>query len=194
MPAHSPGVDTVMAISDHDVTHAAERWLGKTANKLSESEKRVLRHALERKPISRRSYKPDEVAFGEWLADKVATFGGSWTFLLLFAGFLVAWAGANVWLLSRPFDPYPFIFLNLMLSMLAAAQAPIIMMSQNRQAAKDRIAAELDYEINLKAEIEIMALHEKFDQMRNEQMQSLLADQQRQIDMLTRLISERPRD
>ncbi|WP_242111964.1 DUF1003 domain-containing protein [Luteimonas aquatica] len=182
-----------MTASDQALAHAAERWLGKAAGTLSSAERRVLVSALKRRLLPRREADDGVGApsLGERLADRVATFGGSWTFILLFAALLAIWTGANVWLLSRPFDPYPFIFLNLMLSMLAAVQAPIIMMSQNRQAAKDRLAAAHDYEVNLKAEIEIMALHEKFDQLRNEQMQSLLAEQQRQIDMLTRLLEQR---
>jgi uncharacterized membrane protein len=102
--------------------------------------------------------------FGERLADKVAAIGGSWGFIVAFGLFLGAWAVLNTVVLVRhAFDPFPFIFLNLMLSMLAALQAPIIMMSQNRQAAKDRLEARLDYETNLRSEAEIAALHEKID-------------------------------
>jgi uncharacterized membrane protein len=102
--------------------------------------------------------------FGERLADKVAAVGGSWTFIIGFSLFLIAWAAFNTVILARhAFDPYPYIFLNLMLSMLAAVQAPIIMMSQNRQAAKDRLEARLDYETNLRTEAEIASLHEKID-------------------------------
>ncbi|AZI35816.1 hypothetical protein NT2_10_00570 [Caenibius tardaugens NBRC 16725] len=104
--------------------------------------------------------------FGERLADRVAAIGGSWTFIISFSVFLLAWAGLNTVVLTRhAFDPFPFIFLNLMLSMLAALQAPIIMMSQNRQAAKDRLEARLDYETNLRVEAEIACLHEKIDLM-----------------------------
>ena len=102
---------------------------------------------------------------GERIADKIAKLGGSWTFILLFLGFLTVWVAMNVWLLGRDaFDPYPFIFLNLVLSMIAAIQAPVIMMSQNRQSQRDRLEAAHDYQVNLKAEIEIMALHEKLDE------------------------------
>jgi uncharacterized membrane protein len=109
----------------------------------------------------------DDMTFGQKLSDNVAKWGGSWFFVSGFGLFLVAWAMLNSWLLASParFDPYPYIFLNLILSMIAAIQAPIIMMSQNRQAAKDRIEAQLDYEVNLKAEIEIMALHDKVDEL-----------------------------
>lgn len=112
--------------------------------------------------------------FGENLADKVAHFGGSWTFLILFAAVLVFWVGLNAALLANAFDPYPYILLNLFLSMLASIQAPIIMMSQNRQSAKDRMDAAHDYEINLKAEIEIMALHDKLDEMRSQDLRALM--------------------
>ena len=112
------------------------------------------------------------MTFGQRLADKVAGFGGSWTFISIFAVVLVIWILLNSFVLiayRKSFDPYPYILLNLFLSMLAAIQAPIILMSQNRQAYKDRLSAEHDYEVNLKAEIEIMALHEKIDLLRDKQ-------------------------
>jgi uncharacterized membrane protein len=114
------------------------------------------------------------LTFGERLADRVASFGGSWTFMMLFATVLLLWVALNSLMLSKAFDPYPYILLNLFLSMLASIQAPIIMMSQNRQAAKDRLDAAHDYEVNLKAEIEIMALHEKLDEMRSKDLVELL--------------------
>jgi len=102
--------------------------------------------------------------FGDKLADRVASVGGSWGFIVGFGLFLIGWAGLNTFVLARhAFDPFPFIFLNLVLSMIAALQAPIIMMSQNRQAAKDRLEARLDYETNLRAEAQIDTLHEKVD-------------------------------
>ena len=113
--------------------------------------------------------------FGQRVADQVAAIGGSWTFILSFLGFVTLWMLLNTWLIIlRPFDPYPFIFLNLILSLLAAVQAPVIMMSQNRQAAKDRLAAAHDYEVNLKAEIEIAALHEKLDEIRKNELATLI--------------------
>ncbi|MFO1033949.1 MAG: DUF1003 domain-containing protein [Hyphomicrobiales bacterium] len=112
--------------------------------------------------------------FGQRLADRVAAFGGSWTFIGLFALSIFVWVVLNTWLLTRPFDPFPYILLNLFLSLVAAIQAPIIMMSQNRQAAKDRLQATHDYEVNLKAEIEIMALHEKLDEMRDKDIAALV--------------------
>jgi uncharacterized membrane protein len=108
----------------------------------------------------------EQATFGERLSDKVAAVGGSWKFIMVFAAVLLGWMLLNSQILGKlgtPFDPYPFIFLNLMLSTLAAIQAPIIMMSQNRQSAKDRIAAAHDYEVNLRAELEILRLHAKID-------------------------------
>jgi uncharacterized membrane protein len=104
------------------------------------------------------------LTFGDRLADRVAAIGGSWNFIIGFGLFMMVWAVLNTVVLTRhPFDPFPFIFLNLMLSMLAALQAPVIMMSQNRQAAKDRLDMRLDYETNLRSEAEIASLHEKID-------------------------------
>ena len=109
----------------------------------------------------------ERLTFGQRVADAVSRFGGSWTFILLFFFFLLAWAAVNTtWILRHPPDPYPFIFLNLMLSMLAAIQAPIIMMSQNRQSMHDRLRADLDYEVNVKAELAIQQLHRKLDELR----------------------------
>jgi len=104
------------------------------------------------------------LTFGDKLADRVAAIGGSWNFIIGFSLFMVVWAILNTVVLARhAFDPFPFIFLNLMLSMLAALQAPVIMMSQNRQAAKDRLDMRLDYETNVRSEQEIASLHEKID-------------------------------
>jgi uncharacterized membrane protein len=108
----------------------------------------------------------DRVTFGDRIADRVAAFGGSWAFILSFGAVLLSWVTLNSYLLvTRRFDPYPYILLNLFLSMIAALQAPVIMMSQNRQSAKDRLKADLDYEINLKAELEIAQLHRKIDHL-----------------------------
>jgi uncharacterized membrane protein len=113
--------------------------------------------------------------FGQHLADRVAEIGGSWSFIIGFGVVIALWVSVNTWLVVvHAFDPYPFIFLNLMLSLLAAVQAPVILMSQNRAAARDRLAASHDYEVNLKAEIEIAALHEKLDQIRNQELATLM--------------------
>jgi len=123
---------------------------------------------------------------GQRLADRVATFGGSWLFLILFGIFLAAWIGVNsAVLFSHAFDPYPYILLNLILSCIAAVQAPIIMMSQNRQEAKDRVRGQHDYQINLKAELEIRHLHEKMDHLLSRQWERLVEIQQMQIELLT---------
>ena len=125
---------------------------------------------------------------GEKLADKIASFGGSWTFLICFGIFLVLWILLNtVVLLVHPVDPYPFILLNLVLSCLAAIQAPIIMMSQNRQEAKDRLRSQHDYQITLKAELEIRHLHEKMDHLLSHQWERLAQIQEIQLDLLTEM-------
>ena len=127
----------------------------------------------------------EPVTFGQRMADRIASFGGSWTFILFFFSFIAGWMILNIWLMAtRPFDPYPFIMLNLVLSCLAAIQAPIIMMSQNRQEEKDRRRSEHDYKINLKAEIEIRLLHEKLDHLMIHQNKRLLEIQQVQSDYL----------
>jgi uncharacterized membrane protein len=122
---------------------------------------------------------------GERLADAIADFGGSWRFISIFGAVLLGWVVLNtVVLLARPFDPYPFILLNLVLSCLAAIQAPVIMMSQNRQEARDRLRAEHDYRINLKAELEIRHLHDKLDHLLLQQWQRLLEIQEIQIEIM----------
>jgi len=127
-------------------------------------------------------------SFGERLADRIAIFGGSWAFLICFGAFLALWIGMNsIVLLWRPLDPYPFIFLNLILSCLAAIQAPIIMMSQNRQEEKDRIRSEHDYQVNLKAELEIRHLHDKMDHLLSHQWDRLAQIQEIQLDLLAEI-------
>jgi uncharacterized membrane protein len=126
--------------------------------------------------------------FGERLADKMADFAGSWTFLISFGVFMTVWITVNsLALYWRPADPYPYILLNLLLSFLAAIQAPIIMMSQNRQEARDRLRAQHDYQINLKAELEIRHLNEKLDHLLSHQWERLVEIQQVQIQMLSQL-------
>lgn len=132
-----------------------------------------------------------ETTLGQRIADQVAAFGGSWTFIITFFCFIILWMGVNVWLLTtKPFDPYPFILLNLILSCLASIQAPIIMMSQNRQEQKDRQRSEHDYKINLKAELEIKLLSEKIDHLLVHQNNKLLEIQEVQIDYLEDLMRE----
>jgi uncharacterized membrane protein len=131
-------------------------------------------------------------SIGERLADHIATFGGSWAFLVGFGVFLAVWVLGNTFvLLTHPFDPYPFIFLNLLLSCLAAVQAPVIMMSQNRQEAKDRVRSQHDYQVNLKAELEIRHLHEKLDHLLSHQWERLVRIQELQIELLSDLGAKR---
>lgn len=131
-------------------------------------------------------------SFGERLADRIATFGGSWAFLICFGAFLALWIGVNtVVLVLRPPDPYPFILLNLILSCLAAMQAPIIMMSQNRQEAKDRLRSQHDYQVNLKAELEIRHLHDKLDHLLSHQWDRLAQIQEIQLDLLSEVGKKR---
>jgi len=163
---------------------------------LSKREKNVFRHFAERIRISRNTNKEFDatLTFGQRLADRVATFGGSWPFIIIFITILLLWIMLNSYILARrgdTFDPYPYILLNLVLSMLAALQAPIIMMSQNRQAAKDRLDAAHDYEVNLKAELEILSLHEKLDALREHQWRELIELQQEQIQLLLELLREK---
>ena len=168
------------------------RLLGTPLESLDAHGQRAARHFAARRHIAR-NLADDRGAgttFGQRAADRVAAFGGSWTFVGLFTAAVLVWVGANVLLLSRrgsTFDPYPFILLNLFLSMLAAIQAPVILMSQNRQSQKDRASAAHDYEVNLKAELEIMLLHDKIDQLRQSQWTELLALQQQQLALLDTL-------
>ncbi len=160
---------------------------------LSALEKRVVEHFLRREHISRDQSAAFEaqLTLGQRLADRVAAFGGSWPFVISFLVCLAAWVTLNSIVLMRighPFDPYPYILLNLFLSTLAAIQAPVILMSQNRQAARDRSDAVHDYEVNLKAELEVMSLHEKIDRLREQQWAALEAVQKEQLDMLRNIL------
>ncbi|MEQ8445300.1 MAG: DUF1003 domain-containing protein [Pelagibacterium sp.] len=175
---------------ERKLEHGADRYFGKDLDALSSVEKTVLKKAISRRTLARNTETiySEKTGFGDRMSDGIASFGGSWAFILSFLAFLAIWVAANIALAMGAFDPYPFIFLNLMLSMIAALQAPIIMMSQNRQAEKDRLAAAHDYEINLKAEVEIMALHDKLDQMREHELRALVEKQQEQLDLLTRVV------
>jgi uncharacterized membrane protein len=188
VPGTMPGMSTV-------IDDLAAKFL-EARGESGESEQRVIERLTQRLHVSRNAAELFEASltFGQRLADRIAVFGGSWTFILLFLATLVAWVVTNSVVLARvgrPFDAYPYIFLNLILSMLAALQAPVIMMSQNRHAAKDRVAAAHDYEVNLKSELEILALHQKVDALREKQWAELLAMQQEQIRLLTTLLGTR---
>ena len=166
---------------------------------LTERERRVLQRFAERTHVSRNTNREfsEQLTLGQRLADRVAAMGGSWAFIGVFGAVLLGWIVLNSVLLARrgtAFDPYPFILLNLLLSMLAAVQAPVILMSQNRQAARDRMDAAHDYEVNLKAELEILTLHEKVDSLREQQWAGLLKLQEEQIALLRQLLGARPGD
>ena len=172
-----------------------EDTLEEQRGELTALENAVIENLKEQALLSRNTAVEFEthLSFGDRLADRVAEFGGSWSFLISFGIILVIWVIINsAVLLTRPFDPYPFILLNLILSCLAAVQAPVIMMSQNRQEAKDRLRSEHDYQINLKAEIEIRQLHIKLDQLINHSWQRLLEIQQVQTEFLEDMARRRP--
>ena len=164
--------------------------------RLGDLERRVLSGILRRKPTTpdpNRSFDA-QLTFGQRVADRVAVFGGSWTFIGLFLVCMAGWMMVNQET-GRAFDPYPFILLNLILSCVAALQAPIIMMSQNRQSAKDRSDAKLDYEVNVRAELQINALHEKIDLVREQEwgaIRAALADQRALIERLERRLGVTP--
>lgn len=161
-------------------------YLVQEMGEVTELEKTVLRAFKSRKNLVPKVEKSDgPLTMGQRLADAVATFGGSWKFIISFGIFLLLWIVANSFLLMKEtFDPYPFILLNLILSCLAALQAPIIMMSQNRQEEKDRDRARKDYMINLKSELEIRMLHEKLDHLIMHQQQELIEIQKVQVEMM----------
>lgn len=171
--------------------------MGARYEAMDEHMQRVARHVTERHPLSRNlaAHHTHEIpSRGQRAADAMARFGGSWTFIGIFVLVLIAWVILNSVILlhyDRAFDPYPYILLNLFLSMLASIQAPIILMSQNRQAEIDRRQAEHDYEVNLKAELEILLLHEKMDSLREQQWQELISLQQQQIGLLEKLLPEK---
>lgn len=170
----------------------AKRVLRREWEHLTAQERRVIEAIQRRVEVSRdpSSSAMGDRSVGQRLADGIASFGGSWTFILIFLGFLALWTTVNSLAAGRAaFDPYPFIFLNLLLSMIAALQAPLILMSQNRQAARDRAQAEADYEVNLKAEIEIRNLHDKLDTLRESQWAELVSMQRDQIEKLERLLA-----
>jgi uncharacterized membrane protein len=175
------------------VKSLAMQLLHTESEDLTERERRVLERLIERRKISKNmnTVFDRETTRGQKVADAVARFGGSWTFIILFFFALVLWTGSNALIAlsgNNAFDAYPFIFLNLILSMLAAIQAPIIMMSQNRQSEKDRISAGHDYEVNLKAELEIMQLHNKMDEMRQSEITALIEKQAHQITLMEKLL------
>ncbi len=162
--------------------------LGRPYEELTDLQKSVIDLVVSKTPSKEHpALAGDDRTYWERLADRVAAVGGSWNFIFGFGIVLVAWIGSNLLMTifrTAAFDPYPFIFLNLMLSMLAAIQAPVIMMSQNRAAAHDRQAAEHDYVVNLRAELEIMNLHDKLDALREREMMEMIERQNETLDLL----------
>ena len=170
-----------------------QKMMEEEIGELSKLEKEVL-ESFEKSEILAKNVEPEideTLSFGQKVADKIASFGGSWTFILSFLFFIGLWMFTNVYLLfTKPFDPYPFILLNLILSCLAALQAPVIMMSQHRQETRDRQRSEHDYQINLKAELEIRQLNEKMDHLLVHQGQRLLEIQQVQVELIEEIIEK----
>ena len=179
---------------ENRIKHLAEKFFKRSVNELGERERGILERVLRRVKISHDTNTEfdNSQTFGQRIADKVASFGGSWTFIILFLALLATWIIWNSYVFFNTpsaFDPYPYILMNLFLSMTAAIQAPIILMSQNRQSSKDRLDAAHDYEVNLKSELEILGLHEKLDDLRDAKWQKLLETQQQQIALLTKLLT-----
>ncbi|PZQ16516.1 MAG: cyclic nucleotide-binding protein [Rhodanobacter denitrificans] len=174
-----------------DPRQTARKLLQTELDSLPADEREVIERFIARRSVSRNIVRELDRSrgLGERVADRVAAVGGSWPFIIGFLVLLFAWMGYNTFVLAREaFDPYPYILLNLVLSCLAAIQAPIIMMSQNRQAAADRLGAQHDYEVNVKSELEIMQVHEKLNALRERDWAVLVELQNRQIQMLQRLL------
>ncbi len=185
--------DKYLSISELNVYRDKymEGLLTKQVGKLTNLEKTVLESLKNKTTLTDKLDDGDKQAltFGQRIADHVAIFGGSWTFIISFGVFLLIWIALNCfWLANKGFDPYPFILLNLILSTLAAIQAPVIMMSQNRQEEKDRDRAKKDYMVNLKSELEIRMLHEKIDHLIISEQQEILEIHKEQIEMLNDIL------
>jgi uncharacterized membrane protein len=189
-----PTIDTNEHIAIAELNIYREKYISKylqsEINQLSDLEKSVINSMSEDKSIVNKVTDKEELrTFGQRIADNVADFGGSWTFIISFLSFIVLWICLNViFLVNKEFDPYPFILLNLILSCVAALQAPVIMMSQNRQEEKDRERAKQDYMINLKSELEIRLLHEKIDHLIIYQQDELIEIQKVQIEMMNDIL------
>ena len=189
-----PTFDVNQYISDSELNVYREKYISKfletEVGELNDFHKNVIQSLTEDKLfVSKVEDEVDNRTYGQVVADKVASFGGSWTFIISFFIFITIWIVANVFLLlNQGFDPYPFILLNLILSCIAALQAPVIMMSQNRQEEKDRERAKKDYMINLKSELEIRMLDEKLDHLIMHQQQELIEIQKVQIEMMNDIL------
>lgn len=192
----APGIPDLVsrpsAMSNHTEGHPQHPFRNGLEH-MAARERRIVEAVLHRRSLARDVHQDslDQRTFGERMADRIAAFGGSWPFIGPFGLFLAGWIVLNSVLLARrdAWDPYPYILLNLLLSTLAALQAPAIMMAQNRQAARDRLKAANDYEVNLKAEVEIRGLHDKLDALREADRAELVRLQQVQIHVLERLLA-----
>lgn len=175
-----------------DRRSTAQQLLQKELSELSPEDRHVVERFIARQGVARNIEREFQEArtLGERVADRVAAVGGSWGFIIFFGVVLVIWMLINSDGMTKPFDPYPFILLNLVLSCLAAVQAPIIMMSQNRQADIDRLNAKNDYQVNVKAELEVLQLHEKIDQLREHDWLTVVELQNRQIELLHALLAQ----
>jgi uncharacterized membrane protein len=173
-----------------DRRQTARQLLQTELEKLPDAEREVVERFIAKRHVARDIVKQADRdrTLGERIADRVAEIGGSWSFIIGFGLVLLAWIALNSLVLAHAFDPYPYILLNLCLSCLAAIQAPVIMMSQNRQAAVDRLRAQNDYEVNIKSELEILQVHEKLNQLREQDWATLVELQNRQIAMLQQLL------
>jgi len=167
----------------------ALRRLGKERGELTEVETEIARKASAHELVAQHigDVFQRQATRGQRVADRVAAVGGSWLFVGSFMGFLALWMALNIWLGRGSFDPYPYILLNLVLSCLAAIQAPVIMMSQNRTTERDRAQAEEDFRVNLKAEMEVASLHEKLDHLLHDQWERLIELQELQLDILAEI-------
>lgn len=197
--AKHPEFGSADRICTRDLNHFRaeymERLLEDEKGELSELEEEVIRSIREADILSENINEEFEqgLTFGDRVSDRIAEFGGSWKFILSFGAVLIVWIAVNsVALLRRPFDPYPYILLNLVLSTIAALQAPVIMMSQNRQEVKDRLRSENDYRVNLKSELEIRVLNERMEHLLKKQWQRLLEIQEIQTDLIRQLVRDRP--
>ena len=170
----------------------AKKFLAKELERLNEQEREIVNRFINRKGVARNVEREfaEQRSLGERVSDRIAAVMGSWRFIIIQSFILACWVMLNLLAYINHWDPYPFILLNLALSFQAAYAAPIIMMSQNRQSDKDRLQSKSDYEVNLKAEMEIMQLHEKFNDLRDHYWADLIHMQQQQIDMLERLVNE----
>ena len=192
----NPNFKPEMVLSINELNQYREKYieiyLRKQVGELSKSESIVLESLKDKSTISDKVVEEKiQLTFGQRLADKVAAFGGSWTFIISFGFFLACWICVNIfWLANKAFDPYPFILLNLILSSIAAIQAPVIMMSQNRQEEKDRDRAKKDYMVNLKSEMEIRMLHEKIDHLIMNQQQEVHEIHKVQIDLMNNILKQ----